>query len=92
MENVLEVYTKPCDPLCPVVCLDKTNRQLSEERNIPISEPGQIEIVDYEYRRYGFANLFVVFEPLTAKRHVKVTDTRTRVDFANCVKELFEVH
>ena len=88
----MEVYTKPYDPLRPVVCLDETSRQLIEERHIPVSEPGQVELVDYEYRRCGVVNLFMMFEPLAAKRHVKVTDTRTRVDFAHCVKELVDVH
>ena len=92
MEDVLEVYTKPYDPLRPVVCLDETSRQLIEERHIPVAEPGQIELVDYEYRRFGVANLFMMFEPLAAKRYVQVTDTRTRVDFANCIKILADIH
>jgi len=92
MEDVLETYKLPYDPLRPVVCLDETSRQLIEERHIPVTEPGQIELVDYEYRRCGVVNLFMMFEPLAAKRFVEVTDTRTRVDFAHCVKELADVH
>jgi hypothetical protein len=92
MEDVLETYKRPYDPLRPVVCLDETSRQLIEERHIKATEPGQVELVDYEYRRYGVVNLFMMFEPLAAKRFVKVTDTRTRVDFAHCVKQLADVH
>ena len=92
MEDVLEVYKQPYDPLRPVVCFDETNRQLIEERHIPVNAPGQIELVDYEYRRCGVANLFMMFEPLAARRHVKTTLTRTRVDFAHCIKELVDVH
>ncbi len=92
MEDVLEVYTQPYDPLRPVVCLDETSRQLIEERRIPVTQPGQVELVDYEYRRCGVVNLFMMFEPLAAKRFVEVTNTRTRVDFAHCIKELVDIH
>lgn len=91
MEDVLEVYARPYDPLRPVVCLDEASRQLIEERRIPVREPGQVELVDYEYRRCGVANLFMMFEPLAAKRFVEVTDTRTRVDFAHCIKVLVDI-
>jgi hypothetical protein len=91
MEDVLEVYAKPYDPICPVICLDETNRQLIEERRIAMM-PGCPELVDYEYRRCGVADLFVAFEPLAAKRHITVTQTRTRIDFALFVKELVDVH
>ena len=91
MEDVLETYSRPYDPLCPVVCLDETNRQLIEERHIPAA-PGSVERVDYEYRRCGVADLFVAFEPLAAKRVVKVTETRTAIDFALFVKELADIH
>jgi len=92
MEDVLDVYKQPYDPLRPVICFDETNRQLIEERRIPVTEPGQIKLVDYEYRRCGVANLFMMFEPLAAKRVVNVTQTRTRVDFAHCIKELSDIH
>ena len=92
MEDVLEVYKQPYDPLRPVICFDETSRQLIEERHIPVSQPGQVELVDYEYRRCGVANLFMMFEPLAAKRFVEVTETRTRADFAHCVKTLVDIH
>lgn len=88
----MEVYTQPYDPLRPVICLDETSRQLIEERHISVNEPGQVKLVDYEYRRCGVVNLFMMFEPLATKRFVKVTDTRTRVDFAHCIKELVDTH
>lgn len=79
MEDVLDVYQRPYDPLRPVICLDETNRQLIEKRSIP-PKPGNPEREDYEYRRCGVADLFVAFEPLACKRVVKLTDTRTAVD------------
>lgn len=91
MEDVLEVYQRPYDPLCPVVCLDETNRQLIEKRGIP-AKPGTPEREDYEYRRCGVVDLFVAFEPLACKRVVKLTNSRTALDFAHFLRELAEVH
>jgi len=93
MEDVLEVYKRPYDPAYPVVCFDETNRQLIEEtrKTIP-AKPGRNKRVDYEYRRQGVVNLFMIFEPLEARRQVKVTDRRTRKDFAECIREVADVH
>jgi len=91
MEDVLETYKQAYDPLRPVVCLDETNRQLIEKRYIP-AKPGSPKLVDYEYRRCGVADLFVAFEPLAAKRIVKVTESRKATDFAEFIRELVDVH
>ena len=84
MEDTLEVYNRPYNEKFPLVCLDETNRQLIAEtrKAIPV-KPGRNKRVDYEYRRNGVINLFMMFEPLKARRHVKVTDRRTRKDFQN---------
>ena len=91
MEDVLDLYQRPYDPLRPVICLDETNRQLIEKRSI-LAKPGQPEREDYEYRRCGVVDLFVAFEPLACKRVVKLTNTRTAVDFAHFLRELVDVH
>ena len=91
MEDILDVYQRPYDPLRPVVCLDETNRQLIEKRSIP-AKPGNPGREDYEYRRCSVAGLFVAFEPLACKRVVRLTNTRTAVDFAHFLRELVEVH
>ena len=65
MEDVLEVYHRPYDPLQPVVCLDEQSKQLTRETRTPIpAAPGRPARVDYEYERAGTANLFMIFEPL----------------------------
>lgn len=93
MEDVLEVYHRPYNEKFPMVCLDETNRQLiAETRKAIPAKPGQNKRVDYEYRRNGVVNLFMMFEPLQAHRHVKVMDQRTRKDFAQCIRELVDVH
>ena len=93
MEDTLEVYHRPYNEKFPMVCLDETNRQLiAESRKAITAKPGQKKRVDYEYRRNGVVNLFMMFEPLKARRHVKVMAQRTRKDFAECVRELVDVH
>lgn len=93
MEDVLEVYHRPYNEKFPMVCLDETNRQLiSETRKSIAAKPGRHKRVDYEYRRNGVVNLFMMFEPLKARRHVKVMNQRTRKDFAHCIRELVDVH
>ena len=89
MENVLEVYKLPYDAFRPVVCLDETNRQLIGEVNPPIPMvKGQPRIYDYEYVRNGVVDIFMMFEPLAARRYTKVTNTRTKIDFAHCLLDL----
>src|SRR5450759_4264453 len=89
MEDVLEVYPRPDDPQYPLVCMDETSKQLLADTREPLpAEPGQPQRVDYEYKREGVADLFMFFEPLTGKRMVKVTDQRTRKDWAFAMQEL----
>lgn len=90
MEDVLDVYQRPYDPLQPVVCIDETNKQLIEETRIPCV-PGQPEKVDYEYERNGVANIFMIAEPLAGKRETIVNETRNAIDFAHVLKHTSDV-
>jgi len=93
MEDVLDVYQRPADPMLPLICFDETPVQLVSEKRQPIlMKPGQPERYDYEYRREGTANLFMFFAPLQNWRHVKVTARRTKVDWAMCMDDLVHVH
>jgi DDE superfamily endonuclease len=93
MEDVLEVYTRPYDPTRPLVCLDETSRQLLAEVRPPLPlAPGQPARHDPEYVRGGVVNLFLVSEPLQGWRQVRVGAQRTRVDWAECIRELVDVH
>jgi hypothetical protein len=93
MEDVLDVYQRPYDPQRPQLCLDEASKQLLGEVREPLPlRPGQPAREDYEYERHGTANLFLLSEPLRGWRHVKVTDQRTRVDFAHVIKEVVDVH
>jgi hypothetical protein len=93
MEDVLDVYRRPEDPRRPVVCLDETSRQvLAETRQPLLASPGRPARHDPEYVREGVVNLFLVTAPLCGWRQVRVSDRRTRLDFAQCVKDLIDVH
>jgi hypothetical protein len=93
MENVLAVYKRPQDARHPVVCFDEKSKQLVGEVARPIpAAPGRDEAHDYEYVRKGTANLFMFVEPLRGWRHVSVTSRRTKLDFAQQMKELVNVH
>jgi hypothetical protein len=93
MEDVLDLYTQPYDSKHPVVCFDEQPRQLIAETRTPLPvAPGRAERIDYEYRRAGTANLFLVCEPLAGWRHVEVTERRTGEDFARQMKALVDTH
>jgi hypothetical protein len=92
MEDILTLNTQPEDPLHPLVCMDEVPKQLLSDVREPIpGKPGQPERFDYEYQRNGVANLFMFFEPFNGQRHVKVTDTRNRIDWAEAMRELSDV-
>jgi DDE superfamily endonuclease len=89
MEEVLEVYHRPHDPACPLVCLDETSKQLIKETRVPIAmRPGRPARTDYEYERNGTANIFMLFAPLDGWRHVVVTDRHAAVDYAHLLKDV----
>jgi transposase len=93
MEDVLDLYAEEADPMRPVVCFDESPTQLIGEVREPIpAAPGQPERYDCEYRRNGTANLFVFLDAHKSWRHVKVTDHRTARDFADCMRDLADIH
>jgi hypothetical protein len=93
MENTLEVYHRPHSSQRPLVCIDESSKQQVKETREPLpSQPGKVQRYDYEYERNGVSNLFMIFAPLEGWRHVKVTDRRTSVDWAHCLKDLVDVH
>jgi hypothetical protein len=93
MEEVLDIYKTPYDPQCPQVCVDELSTQLIGEVRAPLpAEPGKPLRYDTEYKRNGTANIFIAFEPLTGQRQTKVTEQRTKVDWAHFIKELVDQH
>lgn len=93
MEDVLALYAEPPDPNRPVVCFDETPRQLIGEARVPVrAEPGKRARYDYEYVRNGTANVFMFVDIHRPWRHAKVTDRRACADFAECMRDLVDVH
>jgi hypothetical protein len=93
MEDVLQVYQLPYDRHYPVVCMDEASKQLIGEVNAPLPlRSGYVKCADYEYERKGVCNQFMCCEPLRGWRHVRVTVRRTRWDWAECIRELVDVH
>lgn len=91
MEDILELYHQPYDVRYPLVCFDESSKQLIAETRTPLPmKPGEVTRYDYEYERQGVRNLFLFFEPLRAWRHIEVTEQRTKVDFAACMKDLVD--
>jgi len=91
MEKVLEVYKRPYDRRFPVVCMDESPKQLIRETRLPVPmSPGMPARYDYEYERCGVCNIFMAGEPLAGKRMVRVTERRTKRDWARFVKEIAE--
>ena len=93
MEDVLQTYRLPYDPRYPVVCFDEACKQLFGEVRPPLPpRPGAPGRVDYEYERKGVCHQLMMCEPLRGWRHVRVSERRTRRDYAECVRELVDVH
>ncbi len=93
MYRLLHLYNQAHDPLQPMVCMDEKSKQLLEDSRQPIkAAPGKPEKVDYEYKRKGTCNIFVAVVPKAGRRIVKVTDKRTKEDFAYFIEDLVEKH
>ena len=89
MEKVLEVYKRPYDEKRPVVCMDESPKQLIGETKTPIAaKPGSEGKYDYEYVRNGVCNIFMSNEPLAGKRSVKITERKTKQDWAVFLEEI----
>jgi DDE superfamily endonuclease len=93
MERLLDIYKRPYDKKFPVVCMDESPRQLIKETRLPIArKKGSDEKQDYEYERCGVATIFMATEPLAGKRYVKVTERKTKKDWAIFIKEIADIH
>jgi DDE superfamily endonuclease len=91
MYRLLDLYEEDYNYKYPVICIDEKNKQLIEEARTPIPlRPGSPAKYDYEYKRNGTRNIFVAVEPKGGKRIITVTNTRTKEDFANFVRNIVE--
>ncbi len=89
MEDVLDLYEEPYDPKRPMVCFDESPKQLIAEVREPIpAEPGSPVRYDTEYERMGVCDLMMMCEPKRGFRQVAITDRRTKMEFAHCMKQV----
>lgn len=93
MEEVLDLYSEWPDPKHPLVCVDESQKE--QRKEVRPAEPmakNRPYRYDHEYEHGGRSNLFMMFAPHLNWRHVKVTEQRTALDFAECVRDLVDVH
>lgn len=89
MEDVLDVYELPYDPMYPVVCMDEKPYQLLDDVRQPLPvRPGGNQKTDSEYKRNGTCSIFAFVEPLGGRHHVSVHEHRTAIDWAMGIKYL----
>lgn len=92
MENVLDVYKRPYSSGYPVVCMDESPKQLIGETRIINRMKDGSKLIDYEYVRKGMCNIFMANEPLAGKRMVKIRKRKTKVDWAEFIKEIADAY
>lgn len=91
MEDTLAVYSRAYDRRYPVVGMDESSMQLIGEPHMSISAaPGHPALMDDEYVRNGIAAIFVEVETLGGKRHVSITERRSRIDWAWFIRGMLE--
>lgn len=91
MEDVLDLYAEPYDAKRPKVNFDETSKQLIQETRLRLpAAAGKLERYDYEYKRNGTRNLFVMVEAQAGWRHFAITQRRTKVDFAEQMRWLVD--
>lgn len=91
MEDVLDLYEEPYDPARPVVCFDESPKQLIAEVRTPLpAQPGSPAKFDTEYQRNGVRDLMMICEPKCGTREVLIKEQRTKIDFAHCMKHVFD--
>ena len=92
MEDILDTYELPYNPMRPVVCMDEKPYQLLGETRDPLPVRAcNGRKVDSEYTRNGTCSIFAFIEPLAGKHHVSVREHRTAVDWAEEIKYLADI-
>ena len=85
----MDTYEQPYDPQRPVVCFDERPCQLLGDVLMPIPmKPGGVLRQDYHYERHGTCVVLMAVEPLAGRRMVKVTEQKTKKDYAQFMKDL----
>lgn len=91
MEQVLDVYARPYEKDHPVVCVDESPKQLVSETHKSFTDSKGVIHTDYEYKREGVVDLYMIVEPLGGYREVLVEDTHNSHTYAKVVAHIVEV-
>ncbi len=92
MYDLLDLYSRRGKQL-HIIAIDEKSKEIHSDKRNPIPmRPGSPEKFDYEYRRKGTANIFIAVDPKRGKRITKVTERRTKKDFAFFLKDVLDAH
>ena len=84
MEDVLDLYAQPAHADVVRICFDERPSQLLDQVLTPIpAKPGVSRKKYQEYQRKGVCNALLAYNTDTGQRHLKVTDTKTKADYAD---------
>lgn len=90
MEAALDVYERPFDENHPVVAIDESPPQLIREVRRGLTDSKGVRYEDYEYKREGVVDLYLVCEPLRGWREIFVKDNHNRLNWAEIVRTVAE--
>lgn len=90
MEQVLDVYERAYDSSHPVINLDESPKQLIEELRTSFTDKNGIIHQDYEYKRNGVVDIYMLAEPKSGWREVLVKDNHNRLTYAEVIRYLAE--
>jgi hypothetical protein len=90
MEQVLDVYAKEYQEDYPAVCLDESPKQLVSEIKQSFTDSKGVIHSDYEYKREGVVDIFMIVEPLGGYREVLIEDNHKSDTYAKVVAHIAE--
>lgn len=90
MEAVLDVYERAYQKTHPVVAIDESPQQLISEVRQGFTDSNGVRYEDYEYKREGVVDLYMVCEPLVGEREIFVKDNHNRLNWAEVVRIVAE--
>jgi hypothetical protein len=89
LEQILHLYALAYDEHYPVFCFDERPCFLIGDSVAGLEmKAGQVARQHYAYEKKGSCVLLMAIEPKTAKRVARVSDRRTKLDYAHFMREL----
>jgi DDE superfamily endonuclease len=93
MEDVLDLYAQPPQEGVVRLCFDERPCQLIDHVLAPIPpKPHSTQKEHQEYLRKGVCNVLLAYNMDTGQRHLKVTSTKTKADYAGFMQWVSQEH